>query len=481
MKKLLLILFAGISLQSYGQLDQTLFGFEGIAQSNSLNPAMIPKAKFTLGLPGLSLVSFRVVNSGFTAGDVFAKGSDINQNIPNLIGNLNGDEFISFNTEIPLLYVGFKTKKGYFSFGSTNNTYFKYGLPNELLELFYYGNNSPERPSPIFNFTNLSIELTSYTTHHIGYAHQFMGDKLTLGAKVKLYQGNASAVMNNRLLQINANTDGPWVLSSDAEILTAGVPGLIQGFEVNSDTISDNSDKLYSFDNVNVGFDFGVNYKINKRFSVNAAVVDLGAKIDWKKNINRSLSKGVYQIDQFAAINFGVNEDSVDNQIEAQLDSLEAALEYKDTTAVSYTTNLPRRYTVGGEFSLTDKHRFGVQYFKLDNDLQEDLSAFTLSYYANWSRWFQWRASYTFSNKYSNNLGLGMSLKGGPIQFYVMADDVLDFMTGGKDINNVQVRMGINISIYGKKDKNKVADDSDYSPLQEVEAEEAEDTEEGEE
>lgn len=470
MKKLLLILFAGISLQSYAQLDQTLYGFEGIAQSNLLNPAMTPKAKFTLGLPGLSLLSFRVVNSGFTAGDVLAKGTDINQNIPNLIDNLDGDEFISFNAEIPLLYVGFKTKKGYFSLGASNNLFFKYTLPNELFELVYYGNNSSSIPDQLIDFKNFNIELTSYTTYHLGYSHRFLSDKLTVGARFKMYQGQFSTQINSTQLEIEANTDDPWVLRSNSEILYAGTPNLIgDGFEINTDDI-DFAEQAISFDNINYGFDFGIDYKINKRLSINAAAIDVGAEIEWKNDISREISQGEFVLDGFGEIIFGENDGNIDSIFNHTLDTLKDVMNYRDTTAVSYTTKLPRRYTVGGVFKLTEKHQFGAQYTNLDNDLQEDLSAFTLSYYGNWSRWFQWRASYTFADKYSNNLGLGMSLKGGPLQFYVMADDVLDFMTGGKDINNVQVRMGINISIYGKKDKkNKVEDDDDYSPLEEVE------------
>jgi hypothetical protein len=72
------------------------------------------------------------------------------------------------------------------------------------------------------------------------------------------------------------------------------------------------------------------------------------------------------------------------------------------------------------------------------------LYALTAFYKRNFSRSFQMKATYTVDSFSFTNLGLGMSTKVGPVNFYVLADNLLSYADVSK-ANSLSFQLGLNV------------------------------------
>jgi len=93
----------------------------------------------------------------------------------------------------------------------------------------------------------------------------------------------------------------------------------------------------------------------------------------------------------------------------------------------SYTTTLAPKLYIGGTFNLVPSLSLGLlsrSEFRKKNVIQ----SFTFSANASVKRWLNFTLSYTYANHSYNNVGVSLSLRGGPIQFYIMTDYALGFL-----------------------------------------------------
>jgi hypothetical protein len=119
-------------------------------------------------------------------------------------------------------------------------------------------------------------------------------------------------------------------------------------------------------------------------------------------------------------------------------------------THYSYRTNLPTKFYLGGNFWITKRHNFGVLFY--GNYYQKKLNpAITLSYNGKITKLLGVSVSYSMINKSFVNGGVGLTLNGGPFQYYVVADNILG-MIKYKDANTIDIRTGINFT-FRRKDK----------------------------
>ena len=77
---------------------------------------------------------------------------------------------------------------------------------------------------------------------------------------------------------------------------------------------------------------------------------------------------------------------------------------------------------------------------KRPNHFQWALSAF---YYRKFLKGLQFKATYTVDTYSFKNVGLGVSTALGPVQFYVMADNLLDYQNLAKS-QSVSLQLGFN-------------------------------------
>jgi len=187
---------------------------------------------------------------------------------------------------------------------------------------------------------------------------------------------------------------------------------------------------------------------------LNASVIDLGfirRKDDVTNYVNNGGEFNFSGIDIDEFILNGVDS-SGDNSFDRVIDSLSEAFELNEETA-NYTSSLTSRVYVGATYQITEKGMAGAllqtEFFK--NKINPSI---TLSYNHRFNKLLNLTASYTIINNSYNNLGGGLIFQPGPIQFYVMADNILGTFQP-QNARHLQLRTGINL-IIGKK--NEVGD-----------------------
>jgi hypothetical protein len=118
-----------------------------------------------------------------------------------------------------------------------------------------------------------------------------------------------------------------------------------------------------------------------------------------------------------------------------------------------YTTMLPTTFYVGGEYVLNPKLQLGLLYrgeiFK-KNYAQSG----TIYLNAPVASWVSLHASYTIANRTFDNIGAGLTLRGGPLLWYFACDNVLGAIIPAR-ARMTNIRMGLNFLFDYKQKVNK--------------------------
>ena len=273
---------------------------------HDLNPAYGNEQNY-ISWPALGNLNVST-HGNFGYGDVvmnnpmFGKGSDkkmttfLNPYISSsdaLSGFSKGNNRISGNVDITILSAGFKAFGGYNTIELGARTSFGMSLPYELFE---FAKNTGNKS---YDIGDVTANATAFAQLAFGHSHQ-IGDKLRIGAKVKFLFGGARADLKMESLKADLTADDKWTVTGKA---TANVS--MKGFTYleSEEEYNDPQRGTYrKVDDVDIdgaglggfgmAFDLGGIYKINRDWTVSAAVVDLGF-INWSNNMqatNRSQS-----------------------------------------------------------------------------------------------------------------------------------------------------------------------------------------------
>ena len=273
---------------------------------HDLNPAYGNEQNY-ISWPALGNLNVST-HGNFGYGDVvmnnpmFGKGSDkkmttfLNPYISSsdaLSGFSKGNNRISGNVDITILSAGFKAFGGYNTIELGARTSFGMSLPYELFE---FAKNTGNKS---YDIGDVTANATAFAQLAFGHSHQ-IGDKLRIGAKVKFLFGGARADLKMENLKADLTADDKWTVTGKA---TANVS--MKGFTYleSEEEYHDPQRGTYrkvddiDIDGAGLGgfgmaFDLGGIYKINRDWTVSAAVVDLGF-INWSNNMqatNRSQS-----------------------------------------------------------------------------------------------------------------------------------------------------------------------------------------------
>lgn len=425
--------------QLAAQSDLSLYNFNAVPQSLHTNPAYPQQAKLWIALPVIGGVSASYHNSGFALIDLFEKGTEINENVDNLINRLDSKSHLAVHEETDLLGIGFRTKaKGFISFGARQVFDYRMDYPVDLLKLVRFGNADVE-----FRNTNLSTfdyEVMSRLNFYVGYQKTFLKEKLRLGGRFKYIIGQAHTYAERTEASIETLDNSSLRVSTDILIRTAGVAPFADNTPFNF------SSSVFPKNN-GFALDLGGHYKMNDRWDFSASVLDLGL-INWKGNTREYASNGSFTYEGF---NADLSKEKPVESFEDIKDSLKAAFEFTETDGNAYSRALASRVFLAANYNFNDKHSVGAIYHARiwEKELFHDVS---LNYQARLSRTFQYSLSYSVVNGIYNNVGAGLSLKLGAIQIYALSDNLLHALMY-ENLQNSSLRVGINLTFFGKKEK----------------------------
>lgn len=444
MKKYIITFCASLlTLISFAQRENTLYFMPSLYQATHVNPIAMPKHKVSIGLP-LPSIYFHATHTGFTYADL-VDGNKLNyNNLPNVLKDKN---LFSLGASVDLFSLRVKVKKSYFSFNITEHIDFDLSYPKDLLNLPIKGNAAFEGET--IDLSGLKINLSEYREYGIGYNRD--GRVWQFGGRVKFLYGKANIstrnsdvtidVENNTLnhsanAELEVNYAGPFVFPTD-----------LSNSDQDVDTDIETSEALFHRKNWGLAFDAAAGYKFSDRLFFSAALLNLGF-IRWKENARNYKFKGdaaFAGVDVLPAFLEGSDIDSDSLTDEIVGDVLSEGTTDSYSTRLTYQINLGARYQL---FKNTQVHGlYNITHFKRWR------GGLTLGVTHDIRRFFSIALTNTTEYGKLINIGIGLMIKPGPFQFYVVGDNfnlLLSPITP-KSLNEktFSLRIGMNL-VFGR-------------------------------
>jgi hypothetical protein len=420
------------------QLEHTLYGFKTVPQLVKLNPAMMPLSKVNVTLfPALSSVAFGANTSGLTVNQLAAEDISV---FEDALSKMKDRNFLTVKNEIELLHLGLKLGDNYVSGSVTSHTRFGLAYPGDLARLIWEGNGKSFLGDRA-NMDNLTINTGSYLEYGVGIART-VGKSLNIGARVKYLSGLFN--VHTRESQLGLYTDSlsfDLVLDGAFDLRTSGLPNLNDTAE-----FSLNPQELLFSNNNGLGLDVGISYEGKGGFNVSGSIINIG-RITWKNNVNTYQNPDISFEFSGVPINDilgGGNDSSSTSSFQVLQDSLSSIFSVGQSKN-PYSTSLPTQGFLSFSQSLFDRVEVGV----LGTAIIQD-KAIRMGVRANGSifigKWLGFTMNYGIYGGSWVNVGAGLSLAAGPVQFYVLSDNVLGFIQPF-DSKNAHARFGFNLTI----------------------------------
>jgi hypothetical protein len=230
------------------------------------------------------------------------------------------------------------------------------------------------------------------------------------------------------------------------------------------ETIKDKISLLTNTGNPGFGLDLGMEYRITDRLSVSGAVTDLGF-IRWRTDRTTLYTKTQFEFNGLTMQDVYDESLDFDELINWALDSLQNAF-YQKAGSDPFVTYLSPGVTAAASYSPVKAFTFGVLSHTrfIGKQVRESV---TLSANMNLGSALSATCSYTAVNHRYDNLGAGISIRGGWMQLYALVDNIpvrwTKVSSGDNSFpmpenwNTVHARVGMNI-MFGNKAKNKASD-----------------------
>jgi hypothetical protein len=470
------VVFAG---EVYSQASKVVY-FMKVPQNHMLNPALKPANRFYLGLPVFSGAYAGIGNNFISLTDIVVPGvksdeiftfQDPDFDLNQIGEKLKRSNTITIEAGIPLLGLGFPVGKNYsIFFDIADRISAKAVFPRELMDLYVTG--ASDFINKTIDISNLKITGQYYREYGLGFSGNILKD-LRIGAKIKLLSGMTSINFDNRLFSLKVNSDLSQTLTANASLDIAGQETMRRIFSSNNILFGSggggNSDfagflSEYLFNpviNSGAAIDLGAVYTLGSLFTFSASVTDLGF-INWKEELEGYSSSGTFNLP-------GITLEDVVNQtysIEEMMGALEDTLKSRFRAVDSpqpFRTYLPSTILAGGSVNVFPFLSLGIlsESKIYAGNLKQSL-ILSGNFYAG--RTLSASLSYAMSNSSYNNLGLGIAVKAGFAQIYLIADKIpldwekvyikkSDTQYAGlplpKNMNMLSLQLGINI-VFGK-------------------------------
>ena len=448
----LLVVVLVTSTIVFGQRDLTLYSMNNMSQSLTVNPAFRPKTNVFLTLP-LGMQTFGLTNSGFGAADLYTADQTAFISGDQFFKSMSPINYLQFQTKNELFGFGFRVKKNYFTFNVNSNFAFEFDYTPDFLQLLLEGNGgglSGKRAS----FDGLGIHLNEYIDYSIGYNRE-VNDKLVVGGKIKLLSGLVNMTTSNSTLGFSTGVNGTSIGFDGSAFIRSSNLGV--GLDTTGKTEFP-VESAFNFSNLGLALDLGATYKFTDKISMSASIIDLGY-ISWKNDVrNYELKKFEYTFNGVDASSVLTDTSDVFKKISDTLTNMFKT----EQSNTAYSTGLATRFYVGGNYHFTNYFNMGILWYSqfVRNHYRP---ALVLSSTVNVKSWLSASVNYgMYANSYSN-VGFGLSLRGGPLQFYVLTDNILaPFNLGGT--RTASLSLGLNL-VFGKgKDRVKKSKEDSTKP-----------------
>ncbi|MBF2708020.1 DUF5723 family protein [Flavobacterium soyangense] len=452
MRKLLLVFIFSVSITCFSQNKQILYNFTSVPQSMLSNPGTDVKYKWFVGIPLLSGFSANLGSSGFSVYDLFANnGVDFNTKLRNVVFSTSRNDKVSINEQLEIFSGGFKLgdwqENSYISFGIYQELDVLTYIPKDFAILALDGNK--DYLGKVFDLGDLNARGELLSVFHLGY-HKNVNENLILGVRGKIYSSifNISSTKNSGYSYTipGANSIYDQVISSNILINTSGFTNYTDNYSGNAG--SDIIKKTFFGGNLGLGLDLGLTYYPQKNLQFTASLIDIGF-INHTREVRNYSFKGYYRY-------VGLTPDFIagnSNLSQKFQDAIPL-----DTLSVKYKTWRPLKFNSSIQYSFGDgrnsecscegneikyKNSVGAQLFVMSTP-RLPLTALTAYYKRQIFDSLEMKATYTIDSFSSKNIGLGLSTTLGKVNFYILADNLLEYKDVSK-ANSLSFQLGLNI------------------------------------
>lgn len=453
MKKQQLFICLALGLSGFAKA-QTGFEFNNrhLSQSANINPAFLPQYKLTLGVRN----AFEAYHPGFNINTFFNSAADATTTIRNIINDPKVNLGVSFDNRTEMFQFGFKSKRSYFTFNSSNQTLGQINIPKDALGMAMFGNQ--EYFGKRANFDLSGTEFMSYFENKISYGRA-ISNKLNVGISYSSIIGIAHANLKTAYAYLETDTNNTTIYQMkmggafDAQTSLMGLSVMKALNDSNYDAQSAIEDAFLSnpsSSNRGNALGFGFVYRANKKIQISGAMSNIG-KITW--NVGAESHQMSDKPWTFTGLDTSITNDLKNVTVQdLLLDSFAQAFDNHSTQLASYETKLHSRYTLGLEYFLSPRTYFQFVYGG-GYGVKGDKSFTSINAHKELGEWVDLRLSYTlydFSNA-QHNVGVGMSMNLGPIQPWISLNNVSGLMAYDKS-HYQSIRVGLNINIGQRKD-----------------------------
>jgi hypothetical protein len=421
----------------FAQTGQTVY-YMNLPQRMDLNPAFTPGNRVYVQLPLISGINLSVGNNFFSLSDILMK-SPYNDSIitvfhpdadiTDFLSEIRTANNIEVRTKLQLLGIGFALgQKNFFSIDINTNVNAYGAFPGDFVRLAVEGNEQFVGSS--MDFSSLGISANMYSEIGVGFSRAIT-DKLRVGVKGKVLLGTASVSTNIKSLGIDVSEDYTHTINADMSVLSSGPIAVATDLENMIDSVYMRDMQLESFSeiynyvmeggNVGLGLDLGAQYDLTDRIKLSASITDIGY-IRWKREATNVDIKGEFTFDGFDVSDVISGSMSMDSVLGNMLDSLQASMNIT-TTESPFTTYLPNNINIGGSFDVTNFFTVGALSTTrfVGGRVKQ---ALTLSANLNYRNLLTTSVAYTMANSSYSNLGIGLGLRLGIGQFYLITDHI---------------------------------------------------------
>ncbi|HUH47968.1 MAG TPA: DUF5723 family protein [Arenibacter sp.] len=475
MRWIALILWACFlgNLSMSAQNKQLLYDFTEIPDALLVNPGALADYDWYIGIPVLSGISVQAGTNALTVNDLFADdGVDINIKVrERAIYGMDTRDELSGSFQIPLLFAGFR--------GRNNDNFYSFGIYTEGDAIGYWFKDyallafegNADQLGRRFDLGHLKTRGEMVNVFHFGI-NKRMDRNLTMGARAKIYSSifNFTSTKNKGYFvttegtrNLRANT-----IDADLEMRSSGLNEIEDALDNDSSLLPGiMARRMFFGGDLGLGADVGFTYHLNKRTVVTASLLDLGFVYS-STDVKNYTIKGMATVEGVEVMWPGDSGRDTWQDLIDEIDALvphgtnnEAYISFRPTKlygSIRYNFGRPlaskrrcdcRDLIFKGRNHDQFTSAVGGQLYMI-NRPRGPQAALTAFYSHRFGDALALKTTYTVDKFSYSNIGLGLSLQAGPVNFYVLADNLLAY-NNIADSHYSSFQLGLNIISWGKK------------------------------